>query len=142
MALRGFIPAADLKFQLAKATFMGARSLALRTEALAIALCPVAQGGAGPSVGAGTLKRSHFRKESLDAVFGWRMQIGANTSYAYFVHQGTHPHPIDAKPGGTLHFYWAKAGGYVFLQHVNHPGTRPQPWLWQAASTIIRSTFI
>ena len=128
-----FVPKPGWRVVLAEATFLGARRISLRTEALAESLCPVA-----PENG-GALRKAHFRRESLDAAFGWRMQIGANKSYAYSVHQGTHPHPIVAKNAGALHFNWPKAGGFVFFVSVNHPGTKPQPWLWRAANIIIRS---
>lgn len=125
-----FVAKPGWKLTLAEQTFIGARRISLRTLALAESICPVA------AVGGGALRNSHFRRESLDAAFGWRMQIGANKSYAYAVHQGTHPHQIAAKNAQALHFFWHGAG--VFFVNVNHPGTKPQPWLWRAANIIIR----
>lgn len=50
------------------------------------------------------------------------------TSYAYFVHQGTQPHPIYGNP--VLAFEWN--GEMVFFRSVMHPGSRPQPFLREA----------
>jgi hypothetical protein len=127
-----FVLKPDFKQVLAAQTFAGGRKIALRAEALSELLCPVGKNGGG------ALKASTFRTEGLDAAFGWRMTIGANKSYAYFVHQGTKPHEIGPGPK-VLHFNWPKAGGYVFFASVHHPGTKPQPWLWQAVNIIIRS---
>lgn len=131
-----FVPKPNWRIVLAEQTFIGARMIALRVEALAIEKCPVSPDGGG------ALRKSHFRRESLDAAFGWRMQIGANKPYAYFVHQGTHAHPIVAKNAQALHFNWPKMGGGVFFVSVNHPSTKPQPWLWDAANTIIRASVL
>lgn len=142
MAIPRFVLKPDWRLVVAQQTFLGARNIALRVEALAIERCPVAQGSGGPNVGAGGLKKSHFMDEALDVELGWRFRIGANKSYAYFVHQGTSPHPIAAVNASALHFFWPKGGGYVFFASVNHPGTRPQPWLWESANIIIRSSLL
>lgn len=50
------------------------------------------------------------------------------TSYSLFVHEGTQPHPIFAKNGGLLRFFWAngpQGAGVYFFRSVNHPGTKP-----------------
>ena len=118
-----------------ESTFLGGRQLSLRTMALAIETCPRAPTGEG---GGGTpLYASHFRTESLDPELGWIMRIGAAKKYAYFVHQGTKPHLIQGNP--LLAFNWKKIGRFMILRSVNHPGTKPQPWLWRAANVIIRS---
>lgn len=49
--------------------------------------------------------------------------------------KGARPHPIrPRRAGGVLVFDWPKAGGVVFLRHVNHPGNPPRPW-WRAVVT-------
>jgi hypothetical protein len=49
--------------------------------------------------------------------------------------KGARAHRIVPKrAGGLLVFHWPKAGGVVFLRHVNHPGNAPRPW-WQAVLT-------
>lgn len=46
--------------------------------------------------------------------------------------RGARAHRIVPKrAGGLLVFHWPKAGGTVFLRHVNHPGNAPRPW-WEA----------
>jgi hypothetical protein len=48
--------------------------------------------------------------------------------YAVYVEFGTAPHIITPKKkGGTLH--WKSDNKDVFAKKVNHPGTRPQPFI-------------
>jgi hypothetical protein len=49
-------------------------------------------------------------------------------SYALYVHDGTAPHDIFAKPGGVLAFPGAD-GSTVFATHVHHPGTQANRFL-------------
>lgn len=53
-----------------------------------------------------------------------------HTSYSLFVHEGTEPHLISAKPGGVLAF--SMHGETVFATSVNHPGTKARPFLRDA----------
>lgn len=48
---------------------------------------------------------------------------------AHFVMSGTRPHPIVAK-GGALRFQWKSR--VVYFKSVNHPGTKANPFLWNA----------
>lgn len=52
-----------------------------------------------------------------------------------FISGGTRAHPIVAKRGKTLRFYWDKgprgAGMYYYFK-VNHPGTRPNKFIGRA----------
>ena len=50
--------------------------------------------------------------------------------YGPFVEFGTRPHQIKARPGKALAFQGA--GGMVFRRSVNHPGSRPRPYLGTA----------
>lgn len=50
---------------------------------------------------------------------------------ASYVLQGTPPHPIlPRRPGGVLRF--TVGNRLVFARAVNHPGTKPNPFLWKA----------
>ena len=140
----GFVPAPDRRMVLAEATFAGAyRQFGLRVMALAEQICPRARNEPNGDESSSPLYKSHFVQASLDPVLGWRIDVGANKSYAYFVHQGTHPHDIYPKNKQALAFFWPKAFfGYAVFAHVRHPGTRPQPWLWSATGTIIRSSLV
>jgi hypothetical protein len=51
--------------------------------------------------------------------------LGASAPYALYVECGTAPHPIDSHGPWPLR----SRSGQVFGQHVNHPGTRAQPFL-------------
>lgn len=64
--------------------------------------------------------------------------VDANAPYAGFVHEGTGPHPIDPVNARVLRFP-SKSGVIVFTPHVEHPGTRAQPFLTDALSTVIRA---
>jgi hypothetical protein len=47
--------------------------------------------------------------------------------------EGTKPHPITPKgPGYPLAFYWEKMGQMWYTYHVNHPGTKPNPFIERA----------
>lgn len=56
------------------------------------------------------------------------------TSYSLFVHEGTPPHDIYAKPGGVLAFQ--VGGETIFASQVHHPGTKPVPFLRDALEVI------
>jgi hypothetical protein len=61
---------------------------------------------------------------------GW--EVGTvGVSYAVYHHEGTRPHRIQGNP--LLVFYWPKVGRVVYLRHVDHPGTRANRFLVDAA---------
>ena len=54
------------------------------------------------------------------------------TSYSWWVHEGTQPHPIRAVNAQVLAFFWANGPdgpGTYFFREVMHPGTRPNKFL-------------
>jgi len=46
--------------------------------------------------------------------------------------EGTRPHVIRAKNAPILRFYWHKVGRVVYFKSVNHPGTKPNPFMSRA----------
>lgn len=69
--------------------------------------------------------------------------------YGPMLHHGTKPHPILPKnanlttqrslagkfgvpKGSRLVLRWAVGGGFAFARFVNHPGTKPDPFLYDA----------
>lgn len=62
-------------------------------------------------------------KASPSGSFGVSVVIGSNEQYAAYVEQGTKPHKIRPRNAKVLAFQGA--GGTVFAQEVNHPGTQP-----------------
>lgn len=63
--------------------------------------------------------------------------VGSRLNYAYFVHEGTRPHVIRAKPGRVLRFRYN--GMVVYAQKVNHPGqVRPRKYLSMHLRTVTR----
>lgn len=59
---------------------------------------------------------------------------------------GTEAHPIAAKGGGVLSFFWPngpKGPGQYFFREVQHPGTAPNPFnlrAWQRVQTEAQDT--
>jgi len=70
----------------------------------------------------------------------WRVQGEAvsRAKYSAYVHDGTRPHIIRARRAAALHFFWPKVGREVFFRHVHHPGTRPRPFMLEAAEEVAR----
>jgi hypothetical protein len=55
--------------------------------------------------------------------------------YARYVLDGTRPHEIRPRTAKALH--WKDAGGDVFAQVVNHPGTRPNKFPERAIKPLL-----
>lgn len=93
------------------------------TELLAKANCPVVSGKLQDSID------SDF---TAPPVLGQVQAGGTSAPYVIPVHEGSKPHPIDAKNAPFLVFP-DKAGNIVYTKHVDHPGTQnPEPFLWNA----------
>jgi G3E family GTPase len=58
--------------------------------------------------------------------------------YAPYIEYGTRPHRIVARSRGRLRFFSKKSGRIVFARAVNHPGTRPYKFAWNASSSAHR----
>ena len=63
--------------------------------------------------------------------------VTSNAPYSIFVHQGTRPHVIRAVNARALSFYWPRVGRQVFFASVNHPGTRPNPFMAEAVREVV-----
>ena len=60
--------------------------------------------------------------------------VGPRAPYAIYVEYGTRPHVIRPVHARALRF---EAGGHiVFAAWVQHPGTRPQPFIRKTAETV------
>lgn len=78
----------------------------------------------------GTL-RSAQRHRVRQVGLTTRGRIWYDTKYAASVHEGAKPHVIrPRRPGGKLVFMYK--GRLVVTDRVNHPGNRPDPWLYAA----------
>lgn len=77
-----------------------------------------------------TIRAEH---SELDAR-GGAWDIVAPKPYALFVEGGTRPHEIRARDPWTkpLQFYWAAQGRWFVGARVDHPGTRPYPFMGPA----------
>lgn len=72
----------------------------------------------------------------VDPPEGWSVtgRVQNLVEYALDVHDGTGPHVIRPRdPNGVLRFTGAD-GGIVYAKYVNHPGTRPRPFLAEGAA--------
>lgn len=76
--------------------------------------------------------RSGFMRDSISEFIGeGEARVGPTAPYALFVEYGTRPHTIYPVNASCLAFF---AGGrMVFTAYVNHPGTKPQPFVRYAA---------
>lgn len=76
--------------------------------------------------------RTGFMRESISKSVGeGEATVGPADPKAVFVEYGTRPHAIYPVNASCLAFF---AGGrMVFTAYVNHPGTRPQPFVRYAA---------
>lgn len=54
----------------------------------------------------------------------------SDAPYALWVHDGTRPHLILPRAKKALR--WVKNGKFVFAKKVWHPGTKPDPFLYEA----------
>lgn len=86
----------------------------------------------------GLLMNSH-RVQPLAVTGSMMATMVENTApYASYVHDGTRPHVIVPRNAKVLRFVPSGGGGPVFAMRVNHPGTKPQPWLKEAAEDLQR----
>lgn len=74
--------------------------------------------------------RASIHKRHLGNASGQYLWIGSNKNYAYAHHEGTKPHEIRASKSPVLVF---RSGTKIIKTPVvNHPGTRPNPYLTAA----------
>ena len=81
------------------------------------------------------LRPSGYLRNSIHA---FRLQdgsivVGPTAPYAKYVLEGTPPHEIRSTGQWPLR---NRATGQVFGPKVNHPGTRPQPFVAEAAESV------
>jgi hypothetical protein len=76
----------------------------------------------------GELRRSIIRGQKST----WVHFLKATAPYAKYVEGGTKPHRIEAKRRGALRF--VQHGEIRFRRGVNHPGTKPRPFMDEAAT--------
>jgi len=73
------------------------------------------------------VRTGRLRQSIQVRVSGKTITVGPDTPYAEYVEFGTSPHVISAGPGKTLAFQ--VGGRMIFVKRVNHPGTKPQPFV-------------
>lgn len=87
----------------------------------------------------GALRTSIHIERETPTTEGLEGKVGSNRSYAKVHHEGSRPHVIvPRRRGGVLRFWWAKVGRIVYRKRVNHPGTRPNPYLTRWLKEAIR----
>lgn len=75
--------------------------------------------------------RSSIRAEP-PRIFSLRgsVKVGSDLEYAAWVNDGTRPHVI--RPRTKRYLKFQVGGRTVFARKVNHPGTKPRPFLDRA----------
>lgn len=92
---------------------------------------------ANAPVKSGALRRSIGITSVQETTFGTEVLVSANIEYALAVHQGAKPHVIEARNVSMLRFP-DKSGFIVYTPRVNHPGNKPNPFLWEALVAAVR----
>lgn len=125
IGLRGTLEDAGLAAALRQLQQQLAKRLEQATETVARTLeqkladeAPISPGYPGAPVPGGLRRSIRFDLSGSVASF-------VASQVAEFVIGGTEPHEIFARNAPVLHFYWAKAGGFVSFARVSHPGTKP-----------------
>jgi hypothetical protein len=67
---------------------------------------------------------------------GPEADVVSSTDHSLFVHEGTAPHIIRARPTKKLMFFWRNAGRIIFDSEVHHPGTPSNPFLVKALRNV------
>lgn len=111
---------------------------------LGVALVPIAKSMA--PVKTGNLQMSigmtEFRVGATPGGPGPISEVAVNVSYALDVHRGTPPHEIRAVNKKVLKFPKKGAGPlgpFAYAKVVNHPGTKPNPFFFQALVATIKA---
>lgn len=104
----------------------------LRKRAITLQSLARAQVG----VDTGALKVSIRYKVVRDGK-GLVATVGSNNRIALMHHNGTRPHFIRPRRAQTLRFY--SHGRIVYSQLVFHPGTRPNKYLTDNLSRVVRN---
>lgn len=82
----------------------------------------------------GALAMSLYINQSA-LLTGQVVEIGSKLPYALLHHEGTRPHVIHARQGGTLRF--TSRSRVVYARTVMHPGTKPNRYLADSLPLII-----
>lgn len=82
----------------------------------------------------GALAMSLYINQST-TLTGQTIEIGSKLPYALMHHNGTRPHIIHSRAGGTLRF--ASKGRVVYARTVMHPGTKPNRYLADSLPLIL-----
>lgn len=64
------------------------------------------------------------------------VEVGSDLEYSYFVHEGTKPHQIRPKTHRKLRFN--VGGKIVYVDKVDHPGTRPTKFLSRHLGSVVK----
>lgn len=78
----------------------------------------------------GNLERAVDTRFSNHGLVGTVFLNKNRAPYGPFVHAGTKPHTITPKNRRALR--WVSGNRFIFAKQVNHPGTREDPFLYEA----------
>lgn len=102
-----------------------------------------ARGRVGVSDPAQRMTRSGGAQHLRDAIVkrlvsdsrGFAVWVGAELDHAHLHHEGTDAHPIEPVRAKALRFR-GPGGMVIFATRVEHPGTRPNRYLTDAAEDV------
>lgn len=78
----------------------------------------------------GNLERNGINTKTEDAA-GYLWLDNERVPYARAIHEGRGPFEIVPRNKKVLR--WAAGGGFTFAKRVQHPGIKPDPFLYEAA---------
>lgn len=99
------------------------KEVGFAVEQEAIANAPRSEGEANSNHYMDNIKYNHTTRE-----------VVAGMSYSADIEYGTGAHVIEPVTAKALHF--KKGGNEIFAKKVNHPGTRPNPVMRNAAAKV------
>jgi hypothetical protein len=104
-----------------------------QVEQVARANCPRNTGALAGSIEGRVVAGVNAGRGGATTVAMGRVTAGDESApYAVYVHEGTRPHEITPRQSPVLAFPSRSSGMTVFTTRVNHPGTRADPFLWNA----------
>lgn len=81
--------------------------------------------------------RDSIHPEKSAGVTSIGMDVTASVDYAYPVHEGSEPHTITPKNSEFLYFAPKNGPKLIRVKSVNHPGSKPNPYLWNALVDVV-----
>lgn len=79
----------------------------------------------------GDAERSIATAVEATGTIGAKGEVGTSRLVTIYLHQGTKPHTIVPRSKQVLR--WPAGGEFAFAKRVHHPGTKQDPFIYEAA---------